>query len=48
MSSLWTEKKFCEEVFGSDDVELGDLSDKALENPCLLENNIDVYYGKWG
>ena len=47
MSSLWTEKKFCEEVFGSDDVELGNLADKAPENPCLLANDIDVYHGKW-
>ena len=34
-------------MFGSDYVELGDLADKVPENPCLLANDIDVYYGKW-
>ena len=29
VAGLWTEKLVCEEVFGSDDVELSDLSDKA-------------------
>ena len=48
VDSLWPEKLFCEEVFGSDDVELGNLADKAPENSCLIKNDIDVYHGKWG
>ena len=48
VAGLWTEKLVCEEVFVSDDVELGNLSDKASENTCLLANDIDVYHGKWG
>ena len=47
VAGLWPEKLVCEEVFGSDDVELGNLADKAPENPCLLANDIDVYHGKW-
>ena len=44
----WPSKLVCEEVYGSDDIYLGNLSDKAPENPCLLANDIDVYHGKWG
>ena len=35
-------------MFGSDDVELGNLADKAPENSCLIKNDIDLYHGKWG
>ena len=48
VAGLWPAKLVCEEFFGYDDVELGNLSDKAPENPCLLENDIDVYHGNWG
>ena len=48
VTSSWTEKLVCEEVFGSDDVDLDNLDDKAPKIPCLLANNIDVYHGKWG
>ena len=34
-------------VFGSDDVDLGNLDDKAPGNTCLIANDIDVYHGKW-
>ena len=39
-------KLVCKEVFGSDDVELGYLADKAPENIFPIANNIDVYHGK--
>ena len=45
---LWPAKLVCKEVYGSDDTNIGNLSDKAPENPCLLANDIDVYHGKWG
>ena len=35
-------------MFVADDVDIGDLSDKAPENPCLIENDIDLYRGMWG
>ena len=45
---LWPELFICEEVFGSDYEELGNLADKESEKPCLLSNDIGVYHGKWG
>ena len=48
VARLCPEKIVCEEVFGYDDVKLGDLDDKAPVNIYLIENNIDVYHGKWG
>ena len=48
VAGSWPEKLVYEEVFGSDGIDLGNLSDKAPENPCLLANYIDVYHGKWG
>ena len=34
-------------MFGSDDVDLGNLAHKESENPCLIEHDVDVYHGKW-
>ena len=48
VAGSWPEKLICEEVLGSDYVELGSLADKAPANPCLLEKYIDLYHGKWG
>ena len=33
VAGLWPEKLVCEGVFGSDDLELGNLADKAPETP---------------
>ena len=33
---------------GSDDADLGNLADKAPENPWIISNDIDVYNCKWG
>ena len=35
-------------MFVADDVDIGDLSDKAPENTYLIENDIDAYHGMWG